>query len=109
MAEVIHIVVERERVRQIHADAAVYRGGAPVAVVHQRLHGLELFRRGENFVKLDARRGGELYDAVLREVFHAAADIERPLVTHRAGVCVHGDERQLVEPARDIPVFIKLA
>ena len=27
MAEVVHIVVERERVRQIHADAAVYRGG----------------------------------------------------------------------------------
>ena len=109
MAEVIHIVVERERVRKVHADAAVYRGGALVAVVHQRLHGLELLRRGESTVKLDARRGGELYDAVLREVFHAAADVERPFIPHRAGVCVHGDESKLIEPAGDVPLFIDIA
>ena len=76
MAEVVHIVVERERVRQIHADAAVYRGGAVVPLFHELLHDLELFRRRKRSIQLDTRARSELYNAVLREILHAAADVE---------------------------------
>ena len=56
MAEVVHIMIQSERMRQIYSDAAVYRGGAEVALFHEFLHDLELFGRGQAAVQRDARR-----------------------------------------------------
>ena len=94
---------------QIAADAAVDGGGAGIARLHQLLHDLELLGGRQTLVQLNARRRGQLDDAVLREVLDAASDVAAPLVAHGGGVRVYGHEGQLVEPAGDAPFPVDVA
>ena len=109
MLDLIELGVERNRVAEVHADGVINLRGALVALGHQLLHDLQLLRRRQRLVQLDARSGCELDDRVLREVFHAAAVVARPLVDHRVLAEVDRHESELVEPAGDVALLVHIA
>ena len=94
---------------EIHADGLIDLCGGLAALLHQLLHGLQLFRGGGGLVQLDARAGRQLDHAVLGEVFHAAADIAAPLIPHGVRLSVHRDKGQLIEPAGNPARLVHIA
>src|SRR5690242_417170 len=61
---------------------------------------------GQGTVDVDAGRGEQATDGLLREVLHAAAAVAGPLVERGRRVVVDGDEGQLVQPAGDVTVAV---
>ena len=102
-------MVKHKGMGQIAADAAVDGGGPVVALLHQLLDNLQLFGGGQGGIQRNARGGSQLDHAVLREIFHTAANVVGPLVLHGGGIGVHGDEGQLVEPAGDPALLVHIA
>ena len=94
---------------QVHADGLVDRRRPGIVLGHEALDHLQLLRRGQALVQLDPRPGGQLDDAVLGEVLHAAADVPAPLVHHGVRRGVHGHEGQLVEPTGDVALPVHVA
>src|SRR5207249_11906217 len=91
---------------QISADSLIDARRALVTLLHEVLHVFEFFWQGNVGIYFDASRGEQTFDALLREVLHAAAVVARPLVPRRVGIVIDRNKCQFVNPGSDVALAV---
>ena len=71
----VQFVVVSQGMSQVDANGLIDLSGPGVILGHQLLDHLQLLSGAEALIQLNARPGGQLNDAVLREIFHSTADV----------------------------------